>query len=188
MELLFFFVTLSSEEFGWEELHTLLLETNKDVPGIHSMTTGELCALDPVTVSCHFHRRYKAFFNDVLMSKNNPPLGKVANYFWRVKYQSRAAAHIHMVLWIENAPVIGVDSPEKILDFIQKYITCEKPDSAISPELSRLVDKFQTHKCNSTYVNVLGQLKKKINCLKNVALNFQDKHVMKLNLITFIHQ
>ena len=174
-----FFVTLSSAEFGWEELHTHLLESNKDVPGIHSMTTGELCALDPVTVSKHFHRRYNAFFHSVLKSKYNPPLGEVENFFWRVEYQSRAAAHIHMVLWIKDAPVIGVDSPEKILAFIQKYITCEKPDPAKSPELASLVDRFQTHKCNSTCIRTV---KKKEKLYKKCRFKFPRQACNKAKL------
>ena len=41
----------------------------------------------------------------------------------------RGAPHYHIVLWISDSPVLGRDSPEKVLSFIQERITCHIPDS-----------------------------------------------------------
>ena len=47
-----------------------------------------------------------------------------------------------------DAPPIDVDEPEKVLDWIQDRITCHIPDEQGSPELHRLVTRYQLHKCN----------------------------------------
>ena len=52
------------------------------------------------------------------------------------------------MLWIRDAPVIDRDEPEKVLDFIQERITCNIPDEKGSPELNRLVTRYQLHKCS----------------------------------------
>ena len=54
------------------------------------------------------------------------------------------------MLWIKDAPIIkdGSDN-EKVLEWIQSIITCRIPDEKASPELYRLVTKFQMHKCSN---------------------------------------
>ena len=61
----------------------------------------------------------------------------------------RGAPHYHIVLWIRDSPVLGRDSPEKVLFFIQERITCHIPDSKTSPDLHALVTKHHMHKCNA---------------------------------------
>ena len=51
-------------------------------------------------------------------------------------------------MWIEGAPVIGVDPPEDVLSFIQNIITCNIPDKETDPEFYHLVTTFQMHKCS----------------------------------------
>ena len=46
--------------------------------------------------------------------------------------------------------LIGQDDPDKVLSSIQERITCQIPDKETSPELHRLVTRYQMHKC-STY-------------------------------------
>ena len=55
----------------------------------------------------------------------------------------RGAPHYHVLLWINGAPVIGVDSEITILKWIQERITCRIPDKVSNPELHRLVIKYQ---------------------------------------------
>ena len=61
----------------------------------------------------------------------------------------RGAPHYHVLLWINEAPVIGVDSEITVLKWIQERITCRIPDKDTNPELHRLVTKYQMHKCSS---------------------------------------
>ena len=70
-------------------------------------------------------------------------LGKVAH--WKKEYQARGALHYHVLLWID-APVIGLDDPDKVLAWIQERITCHLPNKESDPDLHRLVTRYQTHK------------------------------------------
>jgi len=82
------------------------------------------------------------------MNKDTPLFGHVADYFWRIEYQARGAPHVHMILWIKEAPVLGKDSDEDVRKFINSIITCSMPDKDASPTLHELVNKFQMHRCN----------------------------------------
>lgn len=62
----------------------------------------------------------------------------------------RGAPHVHMKIWVKDAPVYGVDSEEIILEFIQKYISCELPDEKLNPMLFDLVSKYQAHRCSAS--------------------------------------
>ena len=65
------------------------------------------------------------------------------------EYQNRGAPHYHVLLWIRDAPVIGVDHPEKVLTWIQERITCKLPDKESDPDLHALVARYQMHKCSA---------------------------------------
>ena len=54
-----------------------------------------------------------------------------------------------MLLWIRDAPVIGVYHPEKVLTWIQERITCKLPDKESDPDLYALVARYQMHKCSA---------------------------------------
>ncbi len=57
--------------------------------------------------------------------------------FCKREYQARG--HYHVLLWIKDPPVIGVDPPEKVLSWIQERMTCHIPDENAS--LQRLLQK-----------------------------------------------
>ena len=65
------------------------------------------------------------------------------------EYQACGAPHYHVLLWIRDAPVIGVDDPEKVLGWIQEKITCHIPGKESNPELHSLVTRYQMHKCSA---------------------------------------
>ena len=113
------------------------------------MTPAELCALDPVTVSIHFNKKWQSIFSHLITSKEAPLFGEVADHFWQIEYQNRGAPHVHCVLWIKDAPVLGRNSPDEVKAYLNKVITCAKPDPVTSPTLSQLVSQFQEHKCNN---------------------------------------
>ena len=68
------------------------------------------------------------------------PLGKIEDWFYRVEYQQRCSPHIHMLIWLENAPVFGVDKDDDVASFIDKIITCHLPLNNKS-ELLNLVNR-----------------------------------------------
>lgn len=68
------------------------------------------------------------------------PLGKIVDFFFRVEFQQRGSPHIHMLLWIENAPIYGNASNETIEQFVDKHSTCQKNEN-----ISELINQ-QTHR------------------------------------------
>ena len=83
------------------------------------------------------------------MILNGEVLGKVDHFYWKKEYQARGAPHYHVLLWIRGAPVIGRHDPDRVLAWIQERITCHIPDQKSSPELHRLVTRYQLHKCSN---------------------------------------
>ena len=78
---------------------------------------------------------------------NAAPLGKIADWFYRVDYQQRGSPHIHMLIWLEGAPVYGCDGDDEVTSFIDEIITCKMPNS--DPELGLLVNQ-QIHRHSQT--------------------------------------
>ena len=54
----------------------------------------------------------------------------------------RGAPHYYILLWIENAPAVGIDRPEDVCSFIQDRITCHIPDSNTSLDLNSFGNKI----------------------------------------------
>ena len=98
---------------------------------------------DQVTCSLHFDYRVQQFINVVLKSEHDP-IGKVSDYFYRVEFQQRGSPHIHILSWIEDAPVYNQNPEEDIIDYINKHISCSNSD-----EVQDLVN-LQVHKHSKT--------------------------------------
>ena len=83
------FVTCSCAEWYSDSLISYLRNINSSVPGIESMTPAEVCAMDPVNVSIHFHKKWDTIFNQLILSKDHPIFGHVQDYVYRIEYQTR---------------------------------------------------------------------------------------------------
>ena len=83
------------------------------------------------------------------------PVGKMKDWFYRVEYQQRGSPHIHMLIWLEGAPVFGVDKDEDIVAYIDSIITSRKPDN--NTELHKLVSR-QTHRHSHTCRKQRGKI------------------------------
>ena len=116
------------ENLNWEEKSTRLIQS------------------DPVTCARHFDYQFNQFLRYFLMS-NAAHLGKVADWFYRVEYQQRGTPHIHMLIWLEDAPVYGSDSDDELTSFIDEIITCKMPSN--DSELALLVNR-QIHRHSQT--------------------------------------
>jgi len=138
-----FFLTFSCAEYSSPEIDAYLRKVNEVSD---TYPTSKLCTEDPISVSRKFSQKFRDFFTTVLL--NGQVLGKVTHYFWKKEYQARGAPHYHVLLWIEGAPVIGKHSDKDVLSWIQNRIVCHIPDEKTSPELHRLVTKFQLHTCS----------------------------------------
>ena len=138
------FLTFSCAEYDSVDIDRYLRKINK-VP--KSYPIERLCIEDLISVSQKFSQKFHDFFDTVLIKE--AVLGEVTHSFWKKEYQSRGAPHYHVLLWIKDAPVIGVNPEHVVTEWINKRISCHIPDEKDSAELHRLVTKYQLHKCSN---------------------------------------
>jgi hypothetical protein len=147
------FCSFSSAETKWIHLLRILgkLVDHKNYSDneLENLNWEEKCRLiqsDPVTCARHFDYQFNTFLKTFLTS-SIASIGKIKDRFYRVEYQQRGSPHIHMMIWLENAPVFGVDKDNDVISFIDQIVTCEKPND--NPELLDLVNR-QTHRHSHT--------------------------------------
>ncbi|XP_028298421.1 uncharacterized protein LOC114460697 [Gouania willdenowi] len=99
---------------------------------------------NPVTVMRMFEKRVDALMENLILSPAQP-IGEVEDYFYRVEFQARGSPHIHMLVWVKDAPVYGEVINETVCDFIDRYISCQMPDAETEPELNKIVSEVQVH-------------------------------------------
>ncbi|MCG7875518.1 MAG: AAA family ATPase [Candidatus Thiodiazotropha endolucinida] len=145
------FMSLSSADTRWIDLLKMLSILNKNMNYTDEQIENlaweqkiKLIQSDPVTCSRYFEHRVKEFINTVLKSEHNP-LGKVVDYFFRVEFQQRGSPHIHMIVWVQNAPKFNVDSDAELAAYVDQYLKC----SIDNPNLSGLIE-LQIHKHSRT--------------------------------------
>lgn len=161
------YLTLSPSEWNWEDLGQHLRRVN---PDLADKSISELVAADPVATSRFIDNKLKAILD--FITSDAEPIGKVTHYYYRREYQGRDLQHFHFQIWIENAPIIGVSSNERIIEFVSKYCTCSMPDKNLSPILHYRVMNYQSHRCNSYY---MGSKKISWESEKFVDLAFLDQ-------------
>ena len=118
--------------------------SEKEVNDLTWQEKTKLVQKDPVTCSRYFDHRVQEFLNTVLKSACDP-VGKVKDFFYRVEFQQHGSPHIHMLVWIENAPTLKKNSEEGIVQFVDKYLTCN-----INNEETASFVNLQTHKHSRT--------------------------------------
>lgn len=84
------------------------------------------------------------FFNTVILKGS--VLGTVTHHFYKKEYQACGAPHYHAVLWVKDAPTIGIDCSNAVMSWIEERMTCRIPDESSNPELHKLVTRCQSHK------------------------------------------
>ena len=166
------FMSLSAADTRWTDLLKMLAKLNDGIDysetELERLTWPEKTKLvqkDPVTCSRYFDHRVQEFLNTILKSSSEP-IGKVLDYFYRVEFQQRGSPHIHMLVWVENAPTLESKSEEEIIEFVDQYLTC----SSDNEKTANLVN-LQSHKHSRT-------CRKKGN--QYVGLDFHYHHCLKL--------
>lgn len=104
------FLTISPSEYNWDDLEKYLREVNG--PDAVGKSASALIAMDPVSTSRFIDNKFKAML-DFICSAGGP-LGEVEHYVWRREYQSRGLQHFHLMIWIKDAPILGVASNDKV--------------------------------------------------------------------------
>ena len=95
-----------------------------------------------VLLARHFQYRVEVFFKVIVI---NGPLGKVKYHAIRVEFQVRGSPHIHLFLWIVNAPILTKDNVVEYTQFIDGIVKAFVPDIHENPELFDLVTTYQVH-------------------------------------------
>ena len=93
---------------------------------ISSMTWEQKVKLikkDPLTWSLYFDHRVQKFIKVVLKSSHDF-LGKITEYFYRLGFQQSGFPHIHIIVWVENAPNYNSRTNEEITTYADKYLKC----------------------------------------------------------------
>ena len=103
---------------------------------------SDLIQKDLVICARNFEHMVQLFIHDVLKS-SVMPIGELADYFYRVEFQQRGSPHIHGLFWVKEAPQYEKSSNEEIVSFVDKYVTCHKPDT--SSDMEELVN-LQMHR------------------------------------------
>ena len=123
------FCSFSSAKTQWIHLLRILGKlvdnieyTNNELENLNWEDKSRLIQSDPVTCARHFDYQINQFIQNFLLSMA-APLGKIADWFYRVEYQKRGSPHIRMLIWLENAPTFGKDSDFDVVSFIDKIIT-----------------------------------------------------------------
>ena len=124
------FMSLSAADTRSTDLLKMLAKLNdgieyseKELEHLTWQEKTKLVQKDPVTCSRYFDHRVQEFLNTVLKSSCEP-IGKLIDYFYRVEFQQRGSPHIHMLVWIENSPTLETNSEGEIVQFVDKYLTC----------------------------------------------------------------
>lgn len=82
---------------------------------------------------------FKIFFAEVLCHETHP-IGIIEDYFYRIEFQQRGSPHVHMLVWIKDAPTVQENTYEEVAEFVDKYITCDAQSA--DPHLIN----YQTHR------------------------------------------
>ena len=147
------FLTLSAADMKWPDVIQAIAKqygvtyTDEEVASLSYDDKSNWLRHNPVTAARHFHYRLNVFFQDFLKSPAKP-LGEIADYAIRIEFQARGSPHAHTVIWVKDAPKFGVNSDDEVCEFIDRYITCCKPQE--DGLLKELVSLLQEHK-HSTY-------------------------------------
>ena len=123
------FCSFSPAETKWNHLlrilDNLIDHKNYSEEELNNLTWDDRCHLiqsDPVTCAKHFDLQFNTFLKDALMNEL-APVGKMKDWFDRVEYQQQGSSHVHMLIWLEGAPVFGVDKDKDVVAYIDSIIT-----------------------------------------------------------------
>ena len=137
------FVTLSSDDCNWPKLK-MLLHGVSYTEALQMPSCTSAMRKDPLLTLVFFEGRWKAFLKFILKSKDSP-VGQILDFFARIEYQNRGSPHIHLFLWVMQAPSLERSTASEILQYIDKVISTTIPNENDDQVLNYLVGHLQTH-------------------------------------------
>ena len=143
------FITLSANDLHWPDLMTFLKSDEND-KNEHSQV--HLVRKNPIMAAHNFVRRWKCLFKHVILNSNRGAVGEVTDYFVRVEFQSRGSPHLHLFLWIKDAPNISTKEGRNMFPyFLDNYVSTQISLESEDSEMNNLVTVLQTHHHTETY-------------------------------------
>jgi hypothetical protein len=144
-----FFITFTSAEHYLDPLVVVVSELHrnrkrkKETNALENNDIDYFIKKDPVTCTRYYRHR----INDLrqLIFHDETFFGKISDYFFVTEFQNRGNEHDHALLWIEGAPVYGVDINSEIKQFVDKYIACNTDH--LDPELAKVHRHYHTRSC-----------------------------------------
>ncbi|PIK42671.1 hypothetical protein BSL78_20468 [Apostichopus japonicus] len=132
------FLSFSAAETRWLHLLKILGRTvnnrhftDEELLNMNWNDKSNLIKSDPVTCARHFDYMFRRFLND-FMDRSYHPIGEIIDHFYRVEFQQRGSPHIHMLVWVKDAPLYGNAAATDIVSFIDQYVTCNKPPDTVN--------------------------------------------------------
>lgn len=175
-----FFITLSAAETQWLELLRILKETvDKEIVDLDYVSKldfaekARLIRSDPITCALYFEHRFKEV-KKTWFKEDGPFAGfRIAHFYYRIEFQHRGSPHVHMMVWLTNAPQYDPSDDsceERIADFIDSIVTTSV-DEADLEGIEEYI-KYQYHKCTSSCKRIIHGKKK---CRFNAPFAPMDK-------------
>ena len=102
----------------------------------------------------------------------------IINFFWKKEYQARGAPHYHVLLWVEKAPVIGIDPDNVVLDWIQNVLLVAY---LMNVAILICIGLLESISFINVAAIVSARLRLEVSSLQDVSLTFLDRKLMMLN-------
>ena len=131
-------MTLSCADLRWRELPFIVAKlfgldlTDVEIENMSYEDRCRFLNLNPVFVARHFQYRVELFFKDIVL---NGPLGKVKHHVIRVEFQVRGSPHVHVFLWVTNAPQLSESTVSNYVNFVDNTIRADLPNYQNEPDL-----------------------------------------------------
>ena len=125
------FITLTMAESHWKHLHKILKVTDNN----DTIPTNR-----PLHTTLHFIYRLQQLKNYVWKNPEHSGWGNLNQFFERVEFQNRGAAHTHGVYWVSK-------TIEEMIN--ENLIRSDLPNPNTEPDLYEKVKANQIHTCSS---------------------------------------
>lgn len=139
------FLSFSAADRLWPEIAQAILKVQgKELPP--NLDWSEHCKIinsNPVIACVMFDKRTRHLITDLILSAACP-VGEAVDYFYRIEFQQRGWPHIHMLIWVKDAPIINQGADADMIHFVDKYVTCSIPSDK-HPDLKEKFSSLQSH-------------------------------------------
>jgi len=142
-----FFMTLSAAGTSWIDFtaNALPEKTDGEIAGMTKTQRNDILAEFPDLAVSHFHHRWTAF-RDEIINGESKILGHVEDFLWPVLFQARGSPHVHMMLWMKEAPECSGLSDGPLPNVLSAFFDF-KVNANISPAVAEMDISSSRHRC-----------------------------------------